>query len=120
MYILKLYSSFREDDYEIQPLKDTDPFYFIKKYFHKPVLKNWVLEKTVEGLVKHYVSGDGSIVSEDDIISIEYDEEITTEFDGVEIILTGEIFVKGEMLDYNSPYRQKLIQEDLKNRNIKR
>ena len=116
MFIIKLYSTFKDEDYEIKPLSSDDPFYFIKKHFHKPKLKNWVLEHTVEDLVKHYVEGDGTIQSEEDIISINYISKITRKFDSVEIMLTGRIFVKGNMLDYHSEYRQELIRADFKRR----
>jgi len=100
MFIIKLHSTFKEEDYEIKPLSSDDPFYFIKKYFHKPKLNNWVLENTVEDLVKYYVEGDGTIQSEDDIISINYVSKITRRYNFVEIILTGRIFVKAD----NSPW----------------
>ncbi len=119
MYILKLLSFYRDEDYEIKPLKEDAVFHPIRKLFHKPKLKNWALEKSVENLVNFYIKGDGSIQSEDDIISVEYQEVLEFRNSRYEIVMYGTVIVKGEALDYNSEYRQKLIQADLKKRSLK-
>ena len=117
MYILKLISFYNDEDYEIAPVNENTPFYDLKRYFHKPKLNNWVLEETVERLVNFYIEGDGSIQSEDDIISIEYKQVIEFSNGRYEVAMYGEIMVKGKLLNYNSEYRQKLIQADLKKPN---
>lgn len=118
MYIIKLLSFYRDEDYEVKPLSEEAVFHPIRKYFHKPKLQNWKLEHTVERLVKFYVEGDGSILSEDEIISIDFREDVEFRNNRYEIVMRGEIIVKGELRDYNHPDRQKLIQTDLRKREL--